>query len=48
MPPTISSVSTRRVDELIQAMGITGISKLRKSIDERVQVLRRLDRIFLS
>jgi hypothetical protein len=36
MPLTISSVSTRRVDELIQ------------TIDERVQVSRRLGRIFLS
>ena len=37
----IGGVSTRRVDELVQAMGLTGISKstvskLRKDIDERV------------
>lgn len=37
----ISGVSTRRVDELVQAMGLSGISKstvskLRKDIDERV------------
>lgn len=37
----INGVSTRRVDELVQAMGMTGISKssvskLCKDIDERV------------
>ena len=37
----IAGVSTRRVDELVQAMGMTGISKssvskLCKDIDERV------------
>jgi putative transposase len=37
----IGGVSTRRVDELVQAMGLAGISKsqvpkLRKEIDERV------------
>ena len=38
----IGGVSTRRVDELVQAMGLTGISKstvskLCKDIDERVR-----------
>ena len=42
----IGGVSTRRVDELVQAMGLTGISKstvskLCKDIDERVQRLPR-------
>jgi transposase-like protein len=37
----IGAVSTRRVDDLVQAMGLTGIStstvsKLCKDIDERV------------
>ncbi len=37
----IAGVSTRRVDELVEAMGMPGISKssvskLRKDIDERV------------
>ena len=43
----IGSVSTRRVDELVQAMGLSGISKsqvskLCKDIDERVNAF--LDR----
>ena len=43
----IGGVSTRRVDELVQAMGLTGISKsqvskLCKDIDERVNAF--LDR----
>ena len=43
----ISGVSTRRVDDLVQAMGLNGmsksqVSKLRKDIDERVHAF--LDR----
>jgi putative transposase len=39
----IGGVSTRRVDELVQAMGLSGISKSRvsklyKDIDERVHI----------
>ena len=42
----IAGVSTRRVDDLVQAMGLSGISKsqvakLCEEIDERVQVLER-------
>ena len=42
----IAGVSTRRVDELVQVMGMTGISKssvskLCKDIDERVHALAR-------
>ena len=46
----INGVSTRKVDELVQAMGMTGISKssvskLCKDIDERVNAfLKRLFR----
>ena len=47
----IGGVSTRRVDELVQAMGLSGISKsqvskLCKDIDERVHAL--LDRPLLG
>ena len=40
----IGGVSTRRVDDLVQAMGLSGISKstvskLRKDIDDRVRLL---------
>jgi transposase-like protein len=43
----IGGVSTRRVDELVQAMGLAGISKsqvskLCKDIDERVSPAARL------
>jgi hypothetical protein len=46
-PPWIGGVSTRRVDELVQAMGLSGISKsqvskLCKDLDERVNAF--LDR----